>query len=213
MSGVEWNDDDGIRFRHYGSYNDYVGHQAAKLATLTLTAYSAEFKEALAARLDGLSALPRGTTVLCLGARNGAECEVFIERGFFAIGIDLNPGESNKHVVYGDFHHLQFSDNTVDVVFTNTLDHAFEFDRLLGEVRRVLKPNGLFVAEIVRGSKDKDGREPGAYESAWWDFVQTVADRIERQDFSLLKRQRFHRPWEGDQFIYSMRRAVTPSFP
>lgn len=197
-----WDQAEGLRLRRYSSYEDYRQHQAAKLRTLNLTKYSDEFKKALAGRLKFLPKLQRGATVLCLGARNGTECEVFIERGFFAVGVDLNPGADNKTVLFGDFHHLQFADETVDVVFTNALDHVFDLDKALGEIKRVLKPNGLLVAEIVRGSKDEEGREPGAFESAWWDTADTVVERIQKHDLALWERIRFSYPWNGDQCIF-----------
>ncbi|WP_213284834.1 class I SAM-dependent methyltransferase [Bradyrhizobium sp. sGM-13] len=197
-----WDQTDGIRQRQYRNYQEYCEHQVSKLATLDLSRYSTQFRSALAKRIDALSALPRGSTVLCLGARNGAECEVFIENGFFAVGVDLNPGPNNQTVLTGDFHHLQFADGTVDVVFSNALDHAFDFKEVMSEIRRVLKPTGLFVAEIVRGSKDADGREPGAYESVWWDYVDEVVTRIQKHEFRMLKRTRFSYPWNGDQCIF-----------
>jgi SAM-dependent methyltransferase len=197
-----WDQTDGIRQRQYRNYQEYCEHQASKLGTLDLTRYSAQFRNALAQRIDTLPDLARGSTVLCLGARNGIECQVFIENGFFAVGVDLNPGPNNQTVLTGDFHHLQFANATIDVVFTNALDHAFDFAKVMSEVTRVLKPNGLFVAEIVRGSKDDDGREPGAFESVWWDHVDAVVSRIQKHEFKILKRTRFNYPWNGDQCIF-----------
>ena len=197
-----WDQADGIRLRRYGSYDEYRAHQVAKLATLDLSTYNPEFRKSLAGRLTTLSKLPRGATVLCLGARDGSECEVFAGLGFFAVGIDLNPGPNNKRVLTGDFHELQFADATADVIFTNALDHVFDFDKALGEIRRVLKPGGTFIAEIVRGSKDQDGREPGAFESAWWDHVDAVIERIQRYRLALRQRARFSYPWNGDQCLF-----------
>jgi SAM-dependent methyltransferase len=203
MDGVWQQPAEGIRLLRYGSYEAYRDHQVSKLATLDLGPYSIRFKAALASRLEFLSTLPRGATVLCLGARNGSECEVFAERGLFAVGIDLNPGPNNKRVLPGDFHEVQFADATADVIYTNALDHVFDFDKALGEIRRVLKPQGIFIAEIVRGSKDHDGREPGAYESAWWDHVDSVIGRIQRHGLALRQRTRFSCPYNGDQCVFA----------
>jgi len=87
-------------------------------------------------------------------------------------------------------------------VFINTLDHVLEFDKVIHEIRRVLKPGGMLIAEIVPGSKDERGREPGAYESVWWDHVDSVAALIERRGFDLKSRTFFDYPWNGDQFVY-----------
>jgi len=202
-----WEGTEEFRARRYESYDQYLEHQAAKLRTLNLVHYNVQFKAGLHSRLGELEAWlgkGRGANVLCLGARNGAECEVFAELGFFPIGIDLNPGEANKFVVTGDFHNLQFADQSVDVVFTNTLDHAFELPKILVEVKRVLKPGGVFIAEIVRGSKDEGGREPGAYEAVWWDHSETVVKQINSKGFTTWKRQPFDTPWAGDQYAFTV---------
>lgn len=204
--GTTWEGSGAFRARRYRSYEAYLQHQAAKLRTLKLDKYNTLFKPALLERIDDLEplrSLPRGSTVLCLGARNGVECEAFIEKGFFAVGVDLNPGEGNRFVVNGDFHELQYADATVDVVFTNALDHAFDLDRIVDEIRRVLRPGGLFIAEIVRGSKDEGGREPGEYESVWWDQSRVVADAIQKHGLALRGRQGFEFPWVGDQFLFA----------
>jgi len=198
-----WQQADGIRLLRYGSYEAYRDHQVSKLATLDLRQHSIKFKAALASRLEFLSTLPRGATVLCLGARDGSECEVFAERGLFAVGIDLNPGRDNKRVLPGDFHEVQFADATADVIYTNALDHVFNFAKAMDEIKRVLKPEGIFIAEIVCGSKDHDGREPGAFESAWWDHVDSVVAGIQRHGFALRQRTRFSYPYNGDQCLFA----------
>ena len=201
MIDKQWNSSSELRSRRYDSYQTYLDHQAAKLRTLNLTSYNAKFAPELRSRLVANPAIMekgRGANVLCLGARNGIECSVFTELGFFALGIDLNPGEANRFVVMGDFHDLQFATGSVDIVFTNALDHSFDLDRIIKEVRRVLKPRGVFLSEIVRGSKDVDGREPGDYESIWWDHSEEVARRIKATGFELQAVSRFEVPWVGD---------------
>ena len=199
---TSWDQNEGFRRRQYESYEQYIEHQASKLATLNLTRYSEQFRKELLERLEVLPAMPRGSTVLCLGARNGVECEAFIQKGFFAVGIDLNPGENNKTVLSGDFHDLQFADASVDIVFTNAIDHAFHLEKMLAEIKRVLKSRGTLIAEIVRGSRDLDGREPGDFESAWWDSADEVIDRVNGKGFALGERRRFNFPWNGDQCIF-----------
>lgn len=200
---IKWDSAGDIRLRNYESYEAYRDHQVSKLAKLDLTKYTAEFKSALSERIGTFPNMRRGSTVLCLGARNGAECEVFIEKGYFAVGIDLNPGQANKTVLTGDFHNIQFADESVDMVFTNALDHTFDLDKVLSEVRRVLKPRGIFIAEIVRGSKDEEGREPGAFESTWWDNVDAVVNTVVKYDLTHMERNRFSYPWNGDQCIFT----------
>jgi hypothetical protein len=61
-------------------------------------------------------------------------------------------------------------------VYTNALDHVFSLERLVGEVRRLLRPGGVFVADLELGSEE--GFVPGEYESAMWRDHQALIDRI-----------------------------------
>jgi SAM-dependent methyltransferase len=188
--------------RRYDRYDNYQEHQASKLAKLDMTAYHVAFRAVLAERLGALGLLKTGETVLCLAARVGTECLAFIDHGCFAVGVDLNPGKDNRYVVSGDFHELQFADASVDYVFTNSLDHAYDLPRVLGEVRRVLKPQGLFIAEIMKGAKDPGGRFPGPYESLWWDSLEDVAAEIGKAGFAPDRRFAFEKPWAGEQILF-----------
>src|SRR5690606_32891810 len=107
---------------------------------------------------------------------------VFIDRGAFAVGIDLNPGRENRWVVVGDFHALQFADASVDVVYTNSLDHAFDLSPVLAEVRRVLKDDGDFVVEMGLGVEE--GGQPGFYEALSWRRADELVARILEGGFS-----------------------------
>jgi SAM-dependent methyltransferase len=95
-----------------------------------------------------------------LGARFGTEVKAFHDLGSFAVGIDVRTGERNKFVLQGDFHDIQFPAATVDIVFTNSLDHAFDFEKVIQEIRRVLKPSGTLWSRRS-GAARKDIR-PGA---------------------------------------------------
>lgn len=192
----------GFRRRLYRSYEEYLEHQKSKLSRIDLSSYQVEFRNRLRQRIAALGVTKRGDTVLCLGARLGTECLAFVDLGCFAVGIDLNPGDQNQYVLYGDFHNLQFPDSSVDHIFTNALDHSFDLDRVIDEAKRVMRPQGTFIAEIVRGSRDIDGREPGAFESYWWDHVNEAIGVIERHGFEIEQRHRFSYPWQGDQIVF-----------
>jgi SAM-dependent methyltransferase len=197
-----WQDVDGLRARRYSTYEEYKEHQASKLAGLKLDEYNKRLRDELASRIKQVPEVRRGATVLCLGARLGPECQSFIDSGAVAIGIDLNPGPGNRFVVSGDFHEVQYADRSFDAVYTNALDHAFDLERVITEIRRVLKQKGVLIAEIVRGSKDEGGREPGEFESVWWEHVDDLIARIERNGFTVRSRERFDWPWGGDQVVF-----------
>lgn len=191
--------------RRYRTYDEYVAHQASKLAKVDLSKYNDHFRSELISRLANLRPRLVNKTVLCLGARTGAECRAFNDLGVnaFAVGIDLNPGERNRFVLAGDFHELQFASESVDCVYTNALDHALDLGKVLNEVSRVLRNSGFFIAEIV----DPKVRPPGEYESLWWSDVEDVVTAIQQVGLTLAERQPFSYPWAGLQTVFMKQTA------
>ena len=174
-----WSPEEDLVKRDYKSYDEYLQHQAAKLDKIehrleeTKAEDLADFKR----RFQGCSFLSEARNVLCLGARIGTEVEAFHSIGHFAVGIDLNPGQDNAYVLPGDFHNIVFPDGSVDAIYTNVLDHVFDLERLLGEIRRLLRPEGLFIADVLQGYEE--GFVPGAYESTHWPTKQVLFDKIQ----------------------------------
>lgn len=207
-----WERRAGGRFsvRRYDSYEDYVAHQKSKLALLEgvlLEEYDREFVAQLAARLRKVDRVKSGASVLCLAARLGSEVKAFRALGCFAVGIDLNPGPANPLVVVGDFHALQFADRCVDVVFTNSLDHSYDLEKMLAEVRRVLKPEGLFVVEAAMG--EREGISPSTWEAFSWETVDDLIARLSECGFELIAREQVRYPWLGMHLVLKKREPDT----
>lgn len=193
-----------LQRREYGSYDEYVAHQQAKLQGMglgVLARHEQRYVEALVPRLAATT-WPRGTAVLCLGARGGAEVRAFLSLGCVAIGIDLNPGPANPYVLPGDFHDLLYGDGTVGVVFTNALDHCYDLNIALMEVGRVLVPEGCFVVEAVRGTRE--GCAPAEYESLTWPTIDALVQVIEARGFVCTHRTPFDCPWPGEHLVFRL---------
>lgn len=191
--------------REYQSYEDYVRHQRSKLTGMLLTGenewlerYDQRYYEVLKERLTA-HIHTKGLSVLCLAARIGTEVRSFIDLGCFAIGLDLNPGKENKYVVCGDFHYIQYADESVDIVFTNSFDHALKPEQIISEARRVLKPNGRFFLEVALGSKE--GESAGDYEAFHWDTIDDVIPLFEKQSFKFIHSETIRKPFHGGKFI------------
>ena len=184
-----WSESEGLLTRQYTSYDEYLDHQASKLEKIRgLEKQDLRYKEKLTERIKIISSLNRVYSVLCLGARTGSECEVFLSLG--------------KFVVLGDFNNLQFADNSIDCVFTNSLDHSSNLSDTIEQVRRVLKPGGLFISEIVLGTDDQNDRGPGDYEAMWWRTYRKPADLIAKFGFRQLEDYRFQYPWNGVGIVW-----------
>ena len=208
--GDRWEDAGGFGLRRYPDYETYVEHQKTKFSALRSSSvhrHERRFYPALVERLAGMPLDFHGRSVLCLAARQGTEVRAFIGQGAFAVGIDLNPGPKNRYVVVGDFHDLQFADGSVDFVFTNSLDHAYDLDRIVAEVRRVLRPDGAFIVE-ANAAGEEEAASAGAYEATVWKDVDALVERITAHGFALEARRPFDVPWTGEQL--TLRRIGSP---
>jgi len=194
-----WVQDAETARRRYASYEDYVEHQASKLYKVIgrLQENMDEEFEEFKARFQSVPALADARSVLCLGARLGTEVKALHALGHFAVGIDLNPGADNAYVLPGDFHAIVFPDGSVDAIYSNAIDHAFDLQKLIGEVRRLLRPGGLFLIEIEVGFGE--GHTPGSFESLHWRdsdaFIEKIRaigefEIIEIQDLGQTRRNR-----------------------
>ena len=193
----------GLKRKQYDTYDEYVEHQKSKfpkVKSFLKEEYDTKYRIELRKRLQKYCVVKLGMNALCLAARLGTEVKSFIDLGCFAIGLDLNPGHENKYVVTGDFHHIQFADSSVDIVFTNSLDHAFNLDKLAKEIKRVTKPGGNLILEIVKG--EEEGVSPSYYESVYWNTVEDVLRIFARSGFKVLSRHSFTYPWKGEHISF-----------
>lgn len=194
-----------IERKIYKDYNEYISHQGAKLNNMDLTDYDEKYYKILNERLKSLAEkniVKQGAVVLCLAARIGTEVRSFINYGCFAVGIDLNPGKENKYVLHGDFHNIQFPDNSADIIFSNSVDHALDLSRLAFEIKRVLKPGGHTILEIGKGT-DEEGKF-GYYEASIWQKIDDCLDSFIKSGFILIERHDFGWPWPGEQVVLGL---------
>jgi SAM-dependent methyltransferase len=180
-----WTEKEKIFFRNYDKYKDYEKHQTSKMKSNFKVGekYQKVYKASLTARIKevvGTGRFNTGMSVLCLGARDGTEVQAFHDAGFFAVGIDLLPVSSN-YVLKGDFHNLPYPRNSVDMVFMNCIDHVHDLDKLLKEIIRVLRRDGIFLVDFSQSkdtSKDK-------WASCKWNTLCDIGFYIKRRGFSV----------------------------
>lgn len=177
----------GVQFklRDYGSYSDYVKHQASKYFFI---------KKRLAGSFDRrrdnflelfgeLDCLKHGGSILCLGARDGAEVDALRNIGLLAIGIDVAFPKNSPYVHFGDFNHIPYPDGCFDFAYTNAFDHIFTPESILKDVRRVLVSGGLFIIDLTRGAG-------GAYESIGWENIDDLIAIFEKMGCTVVQCKR-----------------------
>ena len=129
--------EENFRYRNYSSYEEYVSHQSQKFNEILKMEGGFDnkiilwYRKTFYKRFRYLpSFLSKSATILCLGARQGTEVEVLRDIGYKnAIGLDLNPGPENPYVKQGDFMALEYPDSSVDMVYSNCIDHAFDLSK------------------------------------------------------------------------------------
>jgi len=136
--------------RDYDTHEEYIEHQGGKLNNYSryVESLDKKYEGIVMDRYQGLFKF-KGKSMVCLGARLGGEVKAFKRLGALAIGIDINPGEKNEHVLYGDFHEIKFENRTFDFIFCNAIDHVLYMDVFLDECARVLKPKGVMLFEVA----------------------------------------------------------------
>ena len=104
----------------------------------------------------------RGKSVLDLGCGGGFMAEPLARQGARVIGVDpsapaiaaakRHAEESGLAIDYhvGTGERLPVADNAVDIVVcVDVLEHVHDLDAVIGEIRRVLKPGGLFLFDTI----------------------------------------------------------------
>ncbi len=161
-----------IVYRSYEDYQEYALHQSLKLEEMLkfngggfTNTYVWNERLRFFSRFRRLrDRLPPAATIVCLGARQGTEVEVLRDLGFAdAYGIDLNPGPQNPYVRRGDFMHLAEAPASVDLIYCNAVDHAFELRAFFAEHARVLKRDGYALYELPVNCSGA-----GAFEAVRW---------------------------------------------
>ena len=68
---------------------------------------------------------------------------------------------------------------------------------MLGEIRRVLKPQGWLIVEAIAGEAQET--TPDHYASFWWRHVNDLAALLAENGFEMVRRSAFTEPWLGEQ--------------
>jgi len=162
-------------------------------------------------RLRFIARLAPGMRVLEIGPGPGKDSLFFSEQGMNVSCVDLSEEMVklcrqkglDAHVM--DFGHLEFPDRSFDAVYgMNCLLHApkARLPKVLQEIRRVLKPGGLFFWGVYGGQDsegiwEKDTYEPKRFFSFFTDegLLQEAERWFQVEDFHTV-------PMEGSELHF-----------
>lgn len=97
------------------------------------------------------------TPILDLGCGEGKIAKILFDKGVIDIGLDNDPkivriarsSKVYKRVVVGDARNLPFKNNSFSTIFSNcVIEHIPEKTRVLKEVKRVLRKDGVFIFTV-----------------------------------------------------------------
>ena len=128
-----------------------------------------------------MDVLKKGSSSLCLGARMGEDDLGLKELGIEATGLDLVPYP--PLVLEGDFHDIPFGNNSFDFIYTNSLDHGFDLEKIFVEVTRVLKPSGFLFIDFAPNTF-------GKYESIQIEAEKDIINKVP-SDLIFMESQKF----------------------
>ncbi|NQU79335.1 class I SAM-dependent methyltransferase [Candidatus Woesearchaeota archaeon] len=99
----------------------------------------------------------KGTVLLDVGCGPGIHVKEYVKRGATATGIDFSSKmilRARKYCPEGTFefgnaYQLEFQNESFDIVTSSfVVDHFEHLEKAVQEIKRILKPNGLFVFSV-----------------------------------------------------------------
>ena len=134
-------------------------------------------------------------------------------------GIDLNPNikkmpyTDKVRYVTGDFLHMPFEDSLFEAVTAiSVIEHGFQGEPLLNELKRVIKPGGYFIASVDYWPDKIDTEGIQAFGMKWKIFSKNemlqFIDLAEKHGFSPVGELDFTASeptvhWNGEKYTFA----------
>jgi len=144
-----------IYLNKYNKYSDYLNHQKnkttnpEKIKLWIGQEWSVKYEGFLELFKRNEKYLLNKKNAICLGSRTGQEVKSLIDLGIEAKGIDLVPFP--PYTIEGDIHNIDIPDNSIDLIFTNIVDHSLYPAKFCSEMERICKPQGNIIIHLQRG--------------------------------------------------------------
>jgi trans-aconitate methyltransferase len=178
-----------------------------------------------------------GERILDLGCGDGQLSKRIAATGAMVIGLDSSPQMASASralgidVTVGDAEALPFGSSSFDAVFSNAALHwVRNHDAMLSGVKRVLKPNGRFVAEFggfgniaairvaMRTAIERCGQDGSKDDVNYYPTPEIYTRRLEQHGFEVKRMALIPRPTPLPEsgmsgWIRTFRRGVLESLP
>jgi SAM-dependent methyltransferase len=170
-----------IAHRTFETYDDYVYKQGGKARGRRdhLLQHLDKNTESFTRTFQRAAKHLKAGSVLCLGARTGAESIGATRAGFKgSVGVDLHP--VGPTVLQADWHQLPFGPAAFDNAYSNSLDHCLDLAKLTAEVRRVLVKDGRFYVMATNRPENtlEAWQAKGGNEALYWQHSDELRDAI-----------------------------------
>jgi SAM-dependent methyltransferase len=173
----------------FDSYTDYSQKWQSKRTLGKHFAHDFLEKPAIFSLLTDL----QGKSILALGCGSGQECGFMVEIGAESVkGIDLSKGliEQAKYTYptvefeTGDIGKMSFGSDRFDIVFSSlTLHYIKDWQSLLNEIKKVLKPNGKLIFSthhpVKWGSQTTRNKESNEFKLGYKKYKHNSSDEFE----------------------------------
>jgi ubiquinone/menaquinone biosynthesis C-methylase UbiE len=138
-----------------------------------------------------------GKTVIDIGCGNGALMKELLPKAGKCIGLDISPAIVRRaEAMNSDFSNAEFrllngpslplEDHSVDVVVSLLSFRYLDWDPLMDELRRVLKPGGKILIVDMITVPVKWHEYPKLLRSKWQYYLQRIGNRSFHRDLSRL---------------------------
>lgn len=157
--------------------------------------------------------LAKGDIVLDLGCGEGRHAiNCYLQAEVMAIGVDLSnhdlrtaqqrylpfqqaSGERQFYLQQADATRLPFADASIDkIICSEVLEHIHDYQAVLEEIQRVLKPGGLLAVTVPRAWPEK---------ICWW--LSKAYHQVEGGHIRIFNGRQLRREIEQQKFYYQKR--------
>ncbi len=180
-------------------------------------------------RYQAAANLVEGKVVLDIASGSGYGSAFLGTTAKQVYGVDINAdaiayanknyAAKNVRFIKGDGVNIPLEDNAVDVVVSfETIEHIEDYKTFMGEVRRVLKDDGLFILSTPNDAEFPENNHFHIYEFEQKELKELISKFFKQTKWyfeatwlynALLDKQKLTETWEGS--LHTLQTAPVPS--